>query len=63
VVQQGAVKLATVKLDGNWLRRIYAASRARRYFALGKTVGDGLTPCSTDAGELEAVNPHTVQLH
>jgi hypothetical protein len=62
-VQQGAVKLATVDIEGNLLRRVYAASRARRYFALGKTVGDGLTPCPNDAGELEAVDKHPVQLH
>jgi hypothetical protein len=61
-LQQGVVKLTTVNIEGNPLRRIYAASRARRYFALGKTVGDGLTPCPTDAGELEAVYKHTAQL-
>jgi len=62
-VQQGTVKLATVNIEANPLRRIYAANRPRRYFALGKTVGDALTPCPTDAGELEVANEHTVQLH
>lgn len=61
-VRDSQVPLTAVDSRPNLLRRIYSATRAARYYSMGRAVGESHTPCPTESGELETVHGGTPAL-